>query len=78
MNLAREEGQSLIVYTVLLFELEAFTALIIDGGFLLVNRRHAQNAAVAAALSAARELAHAKNDNDVFARVEEYALSYNA
>lgn len=56
-----EKGQALILITFAMIGLVGFGALAIDGGRVLSDRRHAQNAADTAAYSAA--LANAKGEN---------------
>lgn len=51
-----EKGQVIPIVVVSLIALIAFSALILDGGALLLNRRSAQNAADASALAGARVL----------------------
>lgn len=56
-----EKGQALILITFGIIALIGFTALAVDGGRALEDRRHAQNAADTAALAAA--LAKVKGEN---------------
>ncbi len=51
-----EQGQSLILVTILLFAFFAILALVLDGGFLYYMRRNAQNAADSGALAGADDL----------------------
>ena len=51
----RERGQILVIAVFGLLALVVFSALIIDGGTIYVNRRIAQTAADASAMAAARE-----------------------
>ena len=67
-----EKGQALILITFAVVGLVGFGALAIDGGRVLSDRRHAQNAADTAAYSAA--LANAKGQN-VTASAENRATS---
>jgi len=60
-NKFSEKGQALILITFAIIGLVGFGALAIDGGRVLSDRRHAQNAADTAAYSAA--LANAKGEN---------------
>lgn len=53
-----ESGQSLVLVAVSMVAMLAMLALILDGGFLLVNRRLMQNAADAGALAGTWELLH--------------------
>src|SRR5574341_676736 len=48
-----EKGQALVIIALAVVGLVAFTALAIDGGMVLSDRRHAQNAADTAAFAAA-------------------------
>jgi Flp pilus assembly protein TadG len=54
-----ERGQALIIMVFGMIALLAIAGLAIDGGTVLMERRHAQNAADAAALAGTRELARA-------------------
>lgn len=78
----REHGQALIVLAFGLLALVAFAGLAIDGGRLYAQRRQTQNAADAAALAGARELAEfistcasadTTNDNRVAAAIVDMA-----
>jgi Flp pilus assembly protein TadG len=51
-----ERGQNLVIYAVITIVLLALAGLVVDGGFGLVNRRQAQNAADAGALAGANML----------------------
>ena len=54
--LVKEDGQSLIHFTLIIVMLLAFVSLAVDAGNVFSMRRKLQNAADAAALAAAREL----------------------
>ena len=56
INLEKAQVLPLLVFAVI--AMVAFTALIIDGGSIMVNRRDAQAAADAGALAGARELCY--------------------
>lgn len=60
-----EKGQALILITLAMIGLVGFGALAIDGGRVLSDKRHAQNAADTAAYSAA--LANARGENVITA-----------
>ena len=60
----KEHGQAIILIALAMVVLLGFTALAIDGGMLYSDRRHAQNAADAAALSGALQKAN-NQSNDV-------------
>jgi Flp pilus assembly protein TadG len=68
----REKGQALILIALAAIGLFAFSALAIDGSRVYSDKRHAQNAADAAALAGA--LAHARG-NDIFATAQTRATS---
>lgn len=53
--ITRENGQSLVLVTLLLFVFMGMLALVLDGGTMFFNRRRAQNAADAGAMAGARE-----------------------
>ena len=70
-NRPSESGQILILLALGIVALLGFTALAIDGGAIFFDRRSAQNAADAAALAGAYELAHDPWDtNTLTTRVE--------
>ena len=73
---ARERGQTLVAAAIVLVALVGATALVVDVGNAYAQRRHLQNAADAAAMAAARELAMEQPGN-VDATVREYALERN-
>ena len=72
-----ESGQTLILFAVFLVGLLAMLALVIDGGFIMVHRRVAQNAADAAALAGAYRISTGASDAGVQAMVHEYAITRN-
>jgi hypothetical protein len=55
-TLHREQGQALVLFTMLLAVFVILMVLVIDGGFFMVKRREAQNVVDAAALAGAQEL----------------------
>lgn len=57
MNTRNEKGQAIVILAIALVALLAFVALAIDGGNLYSARREAQNAADAAAMAGARQVA---------------------
>ena len=63
-NTNSERGQALIMIVIGLVVLLGFTALAIDGGMVFSDRRHAQNAADAAALAGALQKANLNSDSD--------------
>lgn len=78
-----ERGQAVVLVAIALVALLAITGLAIDGGQLFATRRAAQNAADAAALAGARELAQivsrcqagtSANDLRVWNAVAEFAV----
>lgn len=60
----KEEGQSLVLVTIAIVVIFVFVVLAVDIGNAYVHRRTDQNAADAAALAGARELAGILNDNN--------------
>jgi hypothetical protein len=73
-----ESGQTIILVVISILIMVVMAALIVDGGNLYLNRRHAQTAADAAALAAAYE--YCVNHGslaDANAAAEEYALVHN-
>lgn len=52
----REQGQALVLFTMLLAVFVILMVLVIDGGFFMAKRREAQNVVDAAALAGAQEL----------------------
>ncbi|MDH3942930.1 MAG: pilus assembly protein TadG-related protein [Anaerolineae bacterium] len=73
----RERAQSLVLVVFSVFGIFALLALTMDGGFALMRRRAAQNAADAGALAGARDLC--QNGDPVNAKwmAERYATLYN-
>ncbi|NJN44788.1 MAG: hypothetical protein HC806_08780 [Anaerolineae bacterium] len=59
-----ESGQVLVILVLVIVGLLAFTALAIDGGLLLADRRGAQNAGDAAVLAGGYRLANTLEDYD--------------
>ena len=72
-----EKGQVLPILVVGLIIVITMTALILDGGSIMVNRRRAQNAADAGALAGAHDLCLNKAANIVTATALDYATSKN-
>lgn len=67
----REQGQVLIILVGAIVALFGFTALAIDGGMMWSDRRHAQNAADAAALAGAYQLAvNPSNESNIIDKAE--------
>jgi len=62
-NNRSEQGQSIIVIAVAMIALLIFVVIAVDVGYGYVHRRGDQNAADAAALAGARELANIMNEN---------------
>jgi hypothetical protein len=58
----REEGQSLVLATIAIVVIFVFVVLAVDIGYAYVHRRSDQNAADAAALAGAREMARLLNE----------------
>ncbi len=71
-----EKGQNLVVFAVLIVVLVALAGLVIDGGFTLVTRRQAQNAADAGALAGAEALCNGNVDLAV-PQARDYAINRN-
>ena len=71
-----ECGQAAVAVAIALIGLVALTALVVDVGAAYAQRRQMQNAADAAAMAAARELAIGEPGH-VAERVHEYAVSRN-
>ena len=72
-----ERGQSIVIFTLLLFALMGMLALTLDGGNGLLQRRLAQNAADAGALAGARELCITGDPVQAMDRAVEYAIDRN-
>jgi Flp pilus assembly protein TadG len=73
----REIAQVIPIVVIGLVGLVAMSALIIDGGALMMNRRSAQNAADAGALAGARELCLGKGVTAAKAAAIQYAVTEN-
>jgi hypothetical protein len=65
-----ESGQAIVLLAVSIVVLLGFTALAIDGGMVFSDRRHAQNAADAAALAGALQKSNEQPDSIVTAAAE--------
>lgn len=72
-----ESGQNLVVFAVIIVVLIALVGLAIDGGFGLVNRRQAQNAADAGALAGASILCKGGTEQVARDTALEYATDKN-
>jgi hypothetical protein len=70
-----ENGQAIVLLAVSIVVLLGFTALAIDGGMVFSDRRHAQNAADAAALAGALQKSNGQSDSIVVAAAERSAES---
>ncbi|MDP5291067.1 pilus assembly protein TadG-related protein [Oceanimonas sp. CHS3-5] len=68
----KQKGAILVLVTVALFVLLGFTALALDGGYLLLNKTRVQDAVDSAALSGAKTLSLSENNthNDAIDAVE--------
>lgn len=73
----KERGQILPIVVVGLVVIIIMAALILDGGFLMVNRRAAQNAADAGALAGAREMCLHHDPSVVISTAIDYAVAQN-
>jgi len=73
-----ESGQALILVVASAVGLIALLALTLDGGFALMRRRDAQNAADAGALGGARELCESGSAASAVAVALTYATTYNS
>ncbi len=73
-----EKGQALILVVASAVGLIALLALTLDGGFALMRRRAAQNAADAGALGGARELCESGSAASAVAVAIKYAIIYNS
>jgi Flp pilus assembly protein TadG len=78
-NLNLERGQIIPIVVVALIVMIGMSALILDGGGILLNRRTAQNAADAGALAGARVLCRDSNptSNDIYNAVYQYTITEN-
>ena len=72
-----EKGQILPIVVIGLIVVISMTALILDGGSVMVNRRRAQNAADAGALAGAHDLCLNKAASIVEATAKDYAINKN-
>jgi hypothetical protein len=70
-----ESGQAIVLLAISIVVLLGFTALAIDGGMVFSDRRHAQNAADAAALAGALQKSNGQADAVVIAAAERSAES---
>jgi Flp pilus assembly protein TadG len=70
-----ESGQAIVLLAISIVVLLGFTALAIDGGMVFSDRRHAQNAADAAALAGALQKSNGQSDTVVIAAAERSAES---
>lgn len=77
LKVKTENGQSLVLVTLLSLVFLAFLALILDGGMLYWHRRNAQNAADAGALAGAEVLCHTKSTAQAEAAALDYAINRN-
>jgi len=72
-----EAGQNLVLVALLMVVILGITAMVLDGGYAFAQRRRMQNAADAAAMAGARELALTQDQGQAYARAVEYAVNYN-
>ena len=70
-----ERGQAIVLLAISIVVLLGFTALAIDGGMVFSDRRHAQNAADAAALAGALQKSNGQSDAVVIQAAERSAES---
>ena len=75
INHRSQKGQAIILLAFAMVGLVGFAALAIDGGRVLSDKRHAQNAADTAALAAALEIVHGGNNTSVEQKALDRALS---
>ncbi len=73
----KELGQNLIIFVILMVVMLALAGLVIDGGFSLVSRRKAQNAADAGALAGVQILCQGGTQADAQAQAIDYAVNKN-
>jgi hypothetical protein len=73
----REIGQNLIIFAILMVVMIILAGLVIDGGFSLVSRRRAQNAADAGALAGVDILCQGGTEADARAQAIDYAVNKN-
>ena len=78
-TIKNEEGQAIIMVTVLVIVWIALIGVVVDIGNAYAQRRHAQNSADAAAIAATGELARGENTTNhrVLAKAKEYAQHNN-
>jgi hypothetical protein len=65
-----ESGQAIVLLAISIVVLLGFTALAVDGGMIFSDRRHAQNAADAAALAGALQKSNLQSDAVVIQAAE--------
>ncbi len=70
-------GQGAVIVILSMLGLLTMTALIVDSGRLLVQRRRTQNAADAASIAAARELGIGSDDATIYNSVQLYGVTLN-
>jgi hypothetical protein len=70
-----ESGQAIVLLAISIVVLLGFTALAVDGGMVFSDRRHAQNAADAAALAGALQKSNGQSDAVVIQAAERSAES---
>lgn len=70
-----ENGQAIVLLAISIVVLLGFTALAVDGGMVFSDRRHAQNAADAAALAGALQKSNGQPDSIVIQAAERSAES---
>ena len=70
-----ESGQAIVLLAISIVVLLGFTALAVDGGMIFSDRRHAQNAADAAALAGALQKSNLQSDTVVIQAAERSAES---
>jgi hypothetical protein len=74
----REEGQVVVLFALMLVALAAASALVLDGGQMMARRRQVRNAADAAALAAAYQVADGASDAAVHSTMLTYATNNGA
>jgi Flp pilus assembly protein TadG len=74
---SRELGQNLIIIAILMVVMVALAGLVIDGGFSLLRRREAQNAADAGALAGVDVLCRGGTADAATAQAVDYAVTKN-
>lgn len=73
----RQSGQMLVLVALLLIVLVGLLALVLDGGNLYLQRRRLQNAADAAALATAYQIASSATDSSIRSTLIDYAITRN-